>query len=92
MSISLFDILKCEIKKMISGIGKHEQGNIHPLVMGEVEKYIIELVLQESNFNYLLASRILGISRSTLYRKIESLQIIIPNNNRLEEYATIRKL
>lgn len=78
MSLSLSDFLKREIKKMVSGIGKHEQGNIYPLIMGEVEKNIIELVLQEVNFNFLLASRILGISRSTLYRKIEALDIVIP--------------
>ena len=77
-SLSLFDLLQREIKKMISGIGRQEQGNIYPLIMREVEKTIIELVLQEAHFNCLLASRILGISRSSLYRKIESLKITIP--------------
>ena len=81
MSLSLYDLLKQEIKKMISGIGKNEQGNIYPLILEEVERDIIELVLQETNFNYLLSSRILGISRSTLYRRIAHLHIKASKNS-----------
>ena len=75
MSLSLHDLLKREIKKMVAGVGMHGRGNIYPLIMNEVERSIIELVLQETNFNYLLASRIMGISRSTLYRRIAHLNI-----------------
>lgn len=75
MSLSLYDLLKREVKRMVVGIGKNGQGNIHPLIMGEVEKYIIELVLQETGYNYVLASKMLGISRSRLYRKLDSLGI-----------------
>ena len=75
MSTSLYDLLKRDVKKMVKGINKNEQGNIHPLIMQEIEKYIITLVLEETNNNYLHASRILGISRSTLYSKIKNLNI-----------------
>ena len=75
MSMSIHELLKKEVSKMIDGIGRTGQGNIYPLLMGEVEKSIINLVLQETNFNYLVASRILGMSRSTLYRKIDTLNI-----------------
>jgi len=74
-SLSLYDLLRREVKRMVSGFGRHEQGNIHPLIMHEVEKYIIEVVLEETNFNFVMASKILGIGRSTLYRKIEALHI-----------------
>ena len=74
MPLSLYDLLKKEIKKMILGIGKNGNGNIYPLIMREVEEYTIKLVLKETNFNFLLASKMLGISRSTLYRKLESLE------------------
>lgn len=76
MSVSIHELLKKEIGKMIDGIGRTGQGNIYPLLMGEVEKSIINLVLEETNYNYLVASRILGMSRSTLYRKIDILNII----------------
>jgi Fis family transcriptional regulator len=75
VTIGLYDILKRDIKKMVVGIGDHKKGNIHPLVMQEVEKYLIFLVLQETNNNYFKAAKVLGISRSTLYRKIESFGI-----------------
>jgi len=72
---SLYDLLEKEIKRMIDGIGKKGNGNIHPLIMNEMERYIIEVVLCETNFNYVVATKLLGISRSTLYRKIEALGI-----------------
>lgn len=75
MTMSIHDLLKKEISKMIVGIGRNGQGNIYPLLKNEFERSIIELVLQETDYNYFIASRMLGISRSTLYRKIEVLGI-----------------
>lgn len=75
MSLSLYDLLKRDIKKMVLGISKYEKGNIYPLIVEEVEKYVIELVLQEVNYNYFRAAQVLGISRSTLYQKIKLLKI-----------------
>jgi len=76
MSFSLYELLKRDVKKMVSGIGDNEKGNIYPLIMQEVEKYIISLVLEETKHNYLRASKVLGISRNTLYRKVEDLKIV----------------
>lgn len=73
--MTLYDLLNREIKRMITGIGRHGKGNVHPLIMHEIEKYIIEIVLRETEHNYLLASKMLGIGRTTLYRKIKSLGI-----------------
>ena len=75
MSLSLYDLLKRDVKKMVSGMSYYEKGNIYPLIVQEVEKYIIEVVLEELNHNYLKAARVLGISRSTLYQKIKHLNI-----------------
>ena len=75
MAVSLYDFLRREINKMVSSLGRHERGNIHPLVMNEIERYVITLVLEKTKNNYLRASRALGISRSTLYRRIEVLGI-----------------
>lgn len=73
--MTVYELLKRDIKRMIAGTGRHNKGNIHPLIMGELEKYIIDIVLQDTKYNYLLASKMLGIGRSTLYRKIEALGI-----------------
>jgi len=75
MSLSLYDVLACNVKKMVSSLGSHEKGNIYPLIMHEAERSIIELVLEETNNNYLRAAKVLGISRSTLYRRIKALGI-----------------
>lgn len=72
MSVSLYDLLKRDIKKMAQSLTEREQGNIHMLVMQEVERYLLEVVLEETKYNYLRAARALGISRSTLYRKLET--------------------
>ena len=69
--VALYDVLKSDIQRMIHGVGNEEKGNIHPLIMQEVEKYLIKVVLEETRHNYVRAARVLGIGRSTLYRKIE---------------------
>jgi len=75
MSISLYDLLRRDVKKMAKGVSLNERGNIYPLIMQEVEKYLIILVLEETNQSYIHTARILGISRSTLYSKIKRLNI-----------------
>lgn len=75
MSLSLYDLLRRDVKKMVSGISRYEKGNIYPLIVQEVEKYIIEIVLEEVKYNYFRAAQVLGISRSTLYQKIKYLDI-----------------
>lgn len=75
MSFSLYDLLQRDIKKMVGGIPKNAKGNIYPLIIQEVEKYIIEVVLEEVGYNYFRAAQVLGISRSTLYQKVKYLNI-----------------
>ena len=73
MTVSLYDLLRRDVRKMVSGQCNDEKGNIYPLIMQEVERSLIGLVLEETNNNYFRAAKALGISRSTLYRKIETL-------------------
>lgn len=75
MASSLYEVLQYDVRKMVRGLGEREQGNIYPLLVGQMEKYLIEIVLEETGYNYLQAARSLGISRSTLYRKLETLHI-----------------
>jgi len=84
MSVSLYELLKRDVKKMVIGIGDNKKGNIYPLIIQEVEKNIISLVLQETKYNYFKAARVLGISRSTLYRKIDFLNISEEKNKPAE--------
>jgi len=76
--MTLYDLLRQQIRRMITGIGRNHRGNIHPLIMQEIEKYIIQIVLDDTNHNHLAAARLLGIARSTLYRKMRELNIEKP--------------
>ncbi len=73
--MSLYELLKRDVLKMVNSVEHNKKGNIYPLVMQEIEKYLIALVLTETKNNYFRAAKVLGISRSTLYRKIEVLNI-----------------
>jgi len=75
MAQSLQELLQKQVKRMVVGIGRDGLGNIHPLIMNEVERSIIELVLKETSGNLFLTSKLLGISRSKLYRKIDRLGV-----------------
>lgn len=48
-----------------------ENSNLYPAVIGEVERALINITLQEAEGNQLRASRILGINRNTLRAKIK---------------------
>ncbi len=73
MSVSLYDLLKRDVKKMVRSLGRHEVGNVYPLIMSEVEKYLLAVVLEETKNNYFMTAKVLGISRTTLYRKLRKL-------------------
>ncbi len=75
MTGSLYDFLRKEVLHMIHGIGIHNEGNIYPLIVEEVERSVIKIVLEETNGNMFASAKMLGISRSTLYRKIADLHI-----------------
>lgn len=74
--LSLGDFIRREIKKMVAGMSTKENGNIYSLVMEEAERHVIELVLQETQYNYVATAKMLGISRSRLYRRIRHLNLI----------------
>lgn len=63
---SLEEFLSLRLKGLIK-----ENSNLYPTVIGEVEKAIISIVLQEVDRNQLRASKILGINRNTLRSKIK---------------------
>ncbi len=75
MSSPIYELLRQNVKKMVHSFDRNEQGNIYPLILQEVERYLIEVVLEETKYNYVRAAQALGISRSKLYRRITALGI-----------------
>ena len=53
----------------------HDTTNLYQLVINEVEKPLFATVLKHSGYNQTKAAKILGLSRSTLRKKIESYQL-----------------
>lgn len=62
------------VKRMKAGGGK----DLHALLLHEMEKPLIRLVLQETHWNQVKASHMLGLNRNTLRKKIRDLQIVRP--------------
>ena len=69
--MTLHEMLEKHVKAMVLSMGEYEKGNIYSLIMQEVERSLILLTFQQTKNNYFKSARILGISRSTLYRKLE---------------------
>lgn len=55
-----------------------EQPNeVYKMVMGQVEKPLVEFILQQTDYNQSKAADILGMNRNTLRKKIQQYQITI---------------
>jgi Fis family transcriptional regulator len=59
------------VELYFSQLQDHTISNLYTLVMNEVEKPLLAAVLKHSGYNQTKASKVLGISRSTLRKKID---------------------
>jgi DNA-binding protein Fis len=63
------------IRQYVSAMDKTNNGHLHELIMGGIEKPLVEIVLKETNGNQTKAANILGINRNTLRKKIAEYKI-----------------
>ena len=67
--------LSTQVKKAVNHylaqLDGYEATGLHAMVLAEVEKPLLEATLQYSGYNQTKAAQILGISRSTLRKKLE---------------------
>jgi Fis family transcriptional regulator, factor for inversion stimulation protein len=63
----------------VGATDKSNSGHLHELIMGGIEKPLVEIVLKETNGNQTQASNILGINRNTLRKKIAEYKIKCDN-------------
>ena len=63
------------IRKYVAKMDGSLDGDLYNLIMGGVERPLIEIVLTETKGNQTLASNILGINRNTLRKKIQNYKI-----------------
>lgn len=58
-----------------------EMNNLYEMVLHQIERPLINIVLQKARCNQVRAAEILGINRNTLRKKINTLNIEIKRNN-----------
>jgi Fis family transcriptional regulator len=67
--------IKIALDKYFTQVNGCQISGLHELVMSEVEKPLIVATLEHTGYNQSKASEILGMSRSTLRKKIERYKI-----------------
>ena len=63
--------VKVAVKHYLTQLDGTDTTGLYAMVLAEVEKPLFEAALQHSGFNQTKAAQILGISRSTLRKKLE---------------------
>jgi two-component system nitrogen regulation response regulator GlnG len=72
---SLEAIVDMKLRSCMNGIEKLEKGDIHTMVLEQVERPLIRIILEKTRWNQVKAADILGINRNTLRKKINDLGI-----------------
>ncbi len=73
--MTIDDIIQNELKKHLAKIKRMENGGLHKMVMGAVEKSLVRLVIKETEGNQSDAAKLLGINRNTLRKKLQEYKI-----------------
>lgn len=63
--------VKQTIELYFSQLSDHDAVNLHALVISEVEKPLLEAAMAHSGHNQTKTAKVLGLSRSTLRKKLE---------------------
>jgi two-component system nitrogen regulation response regulator GlnG len=72
---SLEAIVDAKLRSCLNGIELLEKGEIHNVVLEQVERPLIRFILEKTRWNQVKAADILGINRNTLRKKISELGI-----------------
>ena len=75
------DIIRRKIKNYAEKIKGAEINDVYKSIMGLTEKIVIEEILNLCNFNQLKVSKLLGINRNTLRKKINEYKIDLKKAN-----------
>ena len=75
--IALEDIIRKKLDSFLSKWDGYEVDDLHDAIIRRVEKPLLELVLERTKGNQIRASKMLGINRNTLHKKIKELKITV---------------
>jgi len=65
------------VKEYVGHMDGHKNGHLFDLIVGGVEKPLVEIVLDKTKGNQTQAANILGINRNTLRKKIKDYEITV---------------
>ncbi len=74
-SYSIKEFLEGKLNGFLNEMTKIEHSDLYETVLSEVEKALFSIVLKETQGNQVKASRILGINRNTLCKKIKEYKL-----------------
>ena len=63
--------VKQTVELYLSQLSDHDAVALHAIVISEVEKPLLEATLEHSGYNQTKAAKALGLSRSTLRKKLD---------------------
>jgi len=69
LPLSLY--VKQTVELYLSQLSGHDAVGLHAMVISEVEKPLLETALEHSGYNQTKAAKSLGLSRSTLRKKLD---------------------
>jgi Fis family transcriptional regulator len=70
-SIPLAVFIKQKVEQYFTQLNGHDPVGLHAMVISEVEKPLLEAALEHSGYNQTKAAKALGLSRSTLRKKLD---------------------
>jgi two-component system nitrogen regulation response regulator GlnG len=73
--IFLEDLIEARLQLYASKLPPDTEGDLYEMIIGQVEKSLIEKVIRKTSGNQIQAARILGINRNTLRKKIQELGV-----------------
>ena len=73
--MSLEGLVDNKLRSCFANMDKMESGDVHSMVLNQVERPLIRFVLEKTRGNQVRAAEILGINRNTLRKKIQELGI-----------------
>jgi two-component system nitrogen regulation response regulator GlnG len=72
---SLEALVDMKLRSCMDGVEKLDRGEIHAIVLEQVERPLIRFILEKTRWNQVKTADILGINRNTLRKKISELGI-----------------
>jgi len=67
--------IRSSLELYFKDLDGHHANNVYQMVLSEVEKPLLEVVMNQTRGNQTKAAELLGINRSTLRKKLELYQL-----------------